>query len=212
MNNWKDLAEKLGFIVIAPEFSKEFYKENDYQFGGVMQKKDSDKLRPSEKWTYNIIEALFDLFKEQTGSERTCYDMQGHSAGGQFTHRFLLAMPQARVATAVASNPGSWTFLLPSGLTAPSGQNYGWPYSVMGTPMADTCYIKTFLARKLCIHLGTTDRATSGTYVPTDEAALAQGKYRFDRGKEFLQTGSQTRPQKRLGIRLAKSARKRYFS
>ena len=65
MDNWKDLAEKHGFIVIAPEFSKKYYKENDYQFGGVMQKKGSDKTRPSEKWTYNIIEAIFDLFKEQ---------------------------------------------------------------------------------------------------------------------------------------------------
>lgn len=33
LNAWKHFAEDFGFIVLAPEYSRDYYKENDYQFG-----------------------------------------------------------------------------------------------------------------------------------------------------------------------------------
>ncbi len=80
-DNWQDLAEADGFIVIAPEFSSQYYKENDYQFGGVFTDKTFTELRPREQWTYSIIEPLFDYFVYHTNSLAEKYDMQGHSAG-----------------------------------------------------------------------------------------------------------------------------------
>ncbi len=183
--NWRDLAEREGVVVIAPEYAKKNYNENAYQFGGVMRARLSEKVADRERWTYNTVEAIFDLFKAQTGCRAEYYDMFGHSAGGQFTHRYLLSMPDARVRMAVAANPGSWTFLYPEGLVASSGKIYGWPYAVKNSPAADQEYIRRFLACNLVVHLGTADRAVKGQYVPTDEASLAQGKYRYDRGVEF---------------------------
>lgn len=187
LENWKPFAEKEGFIIIAPEYRKPYYLENDYQFGGVMRERMGVEPAEQEKWTYNTIEAIFDLFKKETGSNAEVYDMFGHSAGGQFTHRFLLSVPDARVGKAVAANPGSWTFLYTEGLAAESGTLYGWPYSVKNTPMADDAHLKAFLAKNLTVHLGTEDTAVSGKHVPTDEAALAQGKYRYDRGRNFYE-------------------------
>ena len=187
LENWKPFAEKEGFIIIAPEYRKPEYQENDYQFGGIMTERLGTELAEKEKWTYNSIEIIFDLLKKETGNKSETYNMFGHSAGGQFTHRFLLSTPNARVDKAVAANPGSWTFLYEEGLIAESGTVYGWPYSVKNTPMVDEAHLKPFLARNLTVHLGTEDTAVSGKHVPTDEAALAQGKYRYDRGLNFYE-------------------------
>ncbi len=187
LENWKYFAEKEGFIIIAPEYRKPYYQENGYQFGGVMTERLGAELAATENWTYNSVEEIFDLFLKETGSKVQTYDMFGHSAGGQFVHRFLLSMPQARVGKAIAANSGNWTFLYTDGLVAESGTVYGWPYAVKNTPMADESHMKSFLSRDLTIHLGTNDTATSGSYVPTDEAALAQGKFRYDRGLKFYE-------------------------
>lgn len=187
LENWKPFAQKEGVVIIAPEFRKPYYQENEYQFGGIMTQRLGTELAPEESWTYNLVEILFDLFKKETGNKSEHYDMFGHSAGGQFVHRFLLSTPNARVNKAVAANPGNWTFLFADGLVAESGTVYGWPYSVKNTPMSDESHLKAFLARDLTVHLGTEDTAVSGQYVPTDEAALAQGKYRYDRGLNFFQ-------------------------
>lgn len=180
---WKDFAEVDGFVVIAPEYAKPQFTENDYQFGGIFSA--DGELKPQEQWTYSTIEAIFDLFRSQTGSRAEVYDMWGHSAGGQFTHRFALAMPQARLAMAVAANPGTWTFPYLDGLKAASGKVYGWPYSLADSPF-DEETLRKFFARKMIVQLGNLDTATSGEHVPTDEAALAQGKHRFDRGRKFF--------------------------
>lgn len=183
---WRDFAEAHGFIVIAPEYPKALYNERMYQFGNVYGPK---QLNPKEMWTYNTIEAIFDYVKRATGNTSAVYDMWGHSAGGQFAHRFVWAMPDARVNMAVASNPGSWAFPYPKGLTAASGMVYGWPYSIKGLPYdSDTLLRRTF-AKRLCVHVGALDTATSGPHMATDEAALAQGSCRRERGVSFFAAG-----------------------
>ncbi len=192
IGTWRYFAEEDGFVVIAPEFThKNGYLENDYQFGGVFTDATFTRLNPPEKWTYNTIEAIFDDFRAKTGSAAAQYDLWGHSAGGQFTHRMVLAMPAARIRLAVASNPGSWTFPLADGIKDKDGNAYGWPYSVKGSPFATEEHIKGFLAAPLVVHLGNADLATSGSSVPTDAGALAEGATRFDRGRAFFKSGRQ---------------------
>lgn len=180
---WQEFAEADGFVVIAPEYAKPQFLENDYQFGGVYSPE--GELNPRERWTYNTVEDIFDLFRKWTGSRAEVYDIWGHSAGGQFVHRFTLAMPQARISTAVAANPGSWTFLSADGIKGESGKIYGWPYSIHGTPFAERDILEKFFSRKLIVQLGNLDTEISGAHVPTDEAALAQGAHRFERGRNF---------------------------
>lgn len=87
---WKELAEEYGFIVLAPEFSKKYYPQRAYQYGNVSKQEKDYDLNPQNEWTYNIIEAIFDFFCQTTGNLSDKYDIWGHSAGGQFVHRFLL--------------------------------------------------------------------------------------------------------------------------
>ncbi len=190
INQWRHFAEHDGFVVIAPEYSAKIYGGWAYQFGGVVRK---GKVQPREKWTYSSIEAIFDHFKQITGSTAQKYDMFGFSAGGQFTHRFTLAMPDARLNIAVAGNPASWTFPLIDGYPSKyeKGKTYGWGYSVKGTPMANEETIKKFLSHKLYIMIGKLDTMTVGKYVPKTKAALSQGKHRLARARNFYKTCKQ---------------------
>jgi hypothetical protein len=188
VETWRYFAEKDGFIVIAPEYSKKNYTSNEYQLGGVFKTSKREELNPQEKWTYNTIEALFDYLKECTGNTAEQYDIWGHSAGGQFVGRFMLALPNARVRMGVASNPSSWTYPLIDGLKDKAGNVYGWPYSVKDTPFATEEWVRTFLARPLVVHSGNADISTTDRSLDKSAGANAQGICRFDRGKDFYKT------------------------
>lgn len=185
-DNWMDLAEKDGFVVLAPEFPKDGFDENAYQFGNVYADRSMTRLNPEELWVYSIVEPIFDYFKSQTGNRARTYSIDGHSAGGQFVHRFLIAKPDARVDMAVASNPGTWTWISSDGTVNGSEDKFTWPYSVYGTPFNDRRHIEAYFSRNLVVHLGDADTATSGKYVPTDKAALTEGSCRYERGQNYF--------------------------
>ncbi|MFA5713921.1 MAG: alpha/beta hydrolase-fold protein [Bacteroidales bacterium] len=187
LESWRYFAEERGFIVIAPQFAKREYSVNEYQFGGVSKSSTNNQLRAKELWSYNIIEALFDYFKESLNNSSTTYDIWGHSAGGQFVHRFLLTMPQARVNVAVASNAGSYTFPFAQGLKGIDGELYGWPYSVKDTPFASKENLKSFFSKHLIVHAGNRDTSTVQKNLPKHPAAKAQGIHRFERAHIFYQ-------------------------
>lgn len=185
-NAWKYFAEANEFIVIAPEYTHaNGYNENNYQFGGVFTSSSFQTLNPKEKWTYQTIEALFDYFKKETDSKATTYNMFGHSAGGQFVHRFLLAMPDARVNTAVAANPGSWTFPYIEGIIGADDIAYGWPYAVKNSPFNTENILVQFLSKKLWIQLGQLDTDENDSSLPKDAPSNAQGPHRLARGRFF---------------------------
>ena len=192
LESWKAFAEKDGFIVIAPEYTTENgWLSNDYQQGGIFTDRTHKKLNPPEKWTYNTIEALFDYFKEETGNTSEKYDIHGHSAGGQFVHRMVIAMPKARIRLAVASNPSSWTYPFIDGLKDKEGNVYGWPYSVKGTPFANEEDVKRYLAAPLIVHLGNADISTTVDDLDKSACAQAQGAFRFERGNGFIEASKQ---------------------
>lgn len=188
---WRNLAEEYGFIVLAPQFvHKNGYLENDYQFGGVSEDPKVFKMRPRETWTYQIIESIFDYFKESSGNTSKTYHMFGHSAGGQFVHRYLLATPEARVGTAVAANPGNYTYVVEEGLFTESGvpaDPEGWPFSIKGTPFVSDEYLKAYFKRNLIIQIGEKDdepQVNSNT--PENNAGRIQGITRKERAWKYF--------------------------
>lgn len=187
-NAWRDFAEKYGFIVLSPEYSRAYYDNNAYNYGNVSQKSGEFIPRPRELWTYMTIESIFDFFRDQTGNLSDRYDIWGHSAGGQFVQRFLLCMPEARVNRAVAANAGTWTFLEPDGLKDREGALFGWPYSVAGTPFAGKEYLEKFFAREFYVTLGDADIDTTSSDFPKYPAAAAQGPTRYARGNNFYKS------------------------
>jgi pimeloyl-ACP methyl ester carboxylesterase len=196
LNPWYRLAEKYGFVVINPQFTKELYDSNAYQFGNVAVEKGSAKLNKKSKWTYNIVEDLFDYYLKVTDSNVKGYYLFGHSAGGQFVHRLVMMLPDARYIKAVAANPSAWTTPLADGLTDSEGNVYGWPYSVKGTPSAKKKVLKKVLSRRLYVQIGTKDIQTKS--LDQSAGANAQGPRRYHRALKFYDICVETA--KELGI------------
>ncbi len=181
LDAWQNFAQTYQFVVINPQFPKNSWSENEYQFGGVTDKKDSETLLGQELWTYNIVESLFDYWLKEVDGTQKGYRMFGHSAGAQFVSRMVMAMPQARIIKAVAANPSTWPW--PAALE--DGNNsYGWPYSIKNLPVgSDDNLLKEAFAKKLYVQLGTDDTGVESLDV--SDAANVQGKRRFDRGQNF---------------------------
>jgi len=191
LESWRHFAERDGFVVIAPEYTQaNGWRQNEYQLGGIFTDNTFTELNPREKWTYNTIEAIFDFFKEQTGNRSEQYELNGHSAGGQFVHRMVLAMPEARIRFAVAANPSSWTYPFVDGIKDKEGNVFGWPYSVKGTPFGDRENIKRYLAMPMVIHLGNADTSTTAADLDRAPGAMATGINRFERGNAFFEAMS----------------------
>lgn len=182
-NQWVDLAQKYGVLLLVPEFSGDDYPGGKYNRGNVLGK-DDEALQPSETWTFAVLERLFDYTKKITGNGAKQYDIYGHSAGGQFVHRLALFMPKARYRRAVAANAGYYT--LP---TVAGSDPY--PFSLTGTPAtAET--MKTDLGRELVILLGEEDTDPKDPDLYHSPEADKQGLYRFARGQYFFKIGKES--------------------
>lgn len=183
---WEGTAADRNVLVMAPEFTKELYNNARYQFGGVSSSSSEYIPQPDSLWTYNIIEEAFDVFRTAKGSGMEKYDISGHSAGGQFTHRFLLNMPDARVNRAVGSNAGSYTVPDPKGISDGTA-TYGFPYSIKDMNVGKE-QLRKFFARDFTVHLGTADLATTveeDENLPVSAGAEAEGACRYERGHFF---------------------------
>ena len=182
LNAWKLLADHYQFVVINPQFEKKYWKENQYQFGGVTDSAGSFADR--SLWTFNIVESLFDYWLHEVDGTQEGYRMFGHSAGAQFVGRMVMAMPESRVIRAVAANPSSWAW--PVELKDADGKSYGWPYSISGLPGADKDgYLADVFSKKLYVQIGQNDTDTES--LDMSAAAKLQGERRYHRAKNFYQ-------------------------
>ena len=180
---WKQLSTDGGFLLLVPEFPVAEYPETMYQQGNIRDA--DDKPLPAERWTFNAIETLFDHAKGLTGSRVEKYQLYGHSAGGQFVHRFVLFMPEARYARAIAANPGYYTF---------PTQAAEYPYGLKGASLADRPQPAVF-KRDFVVLLGDADTIRDDPDLRKTPQADAQGLTRFERGKNFYQSAKQVAQQ-----------------
>lgn len=186
LNSFKTASGSKGFIAVAPEFTKTLFSSKQYHLGWVSNSTTAFEPMDKELWTYNIIESLFDFVKEQTGNTSAKYDIWGHSAGGQFVHRFLLNMPEARVNRAIESNAGYYTVPDPKGISD-GKTRYGFPYSIYDMSIPNS-QLKKYFSLNMTVHLGTADTATTQAEdpdLPVSDGAEAQGTCRFERGQFF---------------------------
>lgn len=174
-------ANTYGFIIIAPEFSEQNFPDgNGYNLGNVFTNGDSPtsaSINPESQWTFSIVEPLFDYVKTQINNTNNTYDIYGHSAGGQFTHRFLMFKPNARVRKAVISGSGWYTFPN-SSIIFPYGANQS-PLQNMST--------STFLEKQIIIQVGENDDNPNDAGLRHNVFADAQGLNRKERAISFFQ-------------------------
>lgn len=165
------LADRQHALLVAPEFSKQNFPGSErYNRGGM-------EVLSENHWSFSLIDPIFDYVTSCTKSERTTYKIIGHSAGGQFVHRFVMFKPEARFSLAIAQNAGAYCML---------NFKERFPYGLGRQPYADGDTIRKALSRKLVIMLGEEDTS----YLGGSAARKRQGENRVERGKKYLETAS----------------------
>jgi poly(3-hydroxybutyrate) depolymerase len=101
--NWLEFAEKHDLILIAPALNQEDFssREGDHAFGGYRGLFGREIM--ADEWLLRLVRAYqeaFDLSKKR-------FYLYGHSAGGQFTARFLVTHPE-HVKQAVISSAATY--------------------------------------------------------------------------------------------------------
>lgn len=173
-DHWARYAEKNNFLLLTPEFSENYYPKDEYQFGNV-------RLSNPEKWTFSAIEHLFDSIKTSESLTTPNYYLYGHSAGAQFVHRYMLFMPNPRVALAISANAGSYTLPI-----YPSFMQPTFPWSLDKAIVSED-RLKSVFARNILVLLGENDIDPNHKHLPRSREARAQGSNRLERGKYFFQ-------------------------
>lgn len=172
---WIPLAEKHHCLVVAPEFSEQYYPHSQgYNYGNIATR-DGRPIEES-KWAFTAVEHLFDHLLKSTGSRRASYYMFGHSAGSQFVHRMVFLKPSARIARAVAANAGSYTM---------PRDDIRYPFGLGGTKLTEASLAKAF-GVPLVVLLGEEDTDPNDELLPRDRDAKTQGEHRFARGQTFF--------------------------
>ncbi|MCE7990527.1 MAG: hypothetical protein HEP71_01050 [Roseivirga sp.] len=173
---WTRMADEHNLLIIAPEFASKFsdITTNDYQEGNLFTF--FGTRNPREEWAYTVVENVFDHIKSANDISNEHYDIFGHSAGGQFVHRMLMLLPEARIETAVAANAGFYTF---------PDESLKFPYGLRHSGTESESQMQQAYQKKLIILLGELDNDPELGIFRTTEMAMQQGAHRLERGSRF---------------------------
>jgi pimeloyl-ACP methyl ester carboxylesterase len=174
-NYWIEAADRYGVLIAAPRFDKTRFPGRLFQQGAVRGQPDRSK------WTFGVVERLFDAARAAGRASGTSYRLFGHSAGGQFVHRMALLMPEARFSRAVVANAGYYT----RPLDAAAAGGFAYPYSLGGTPATDTT-LRAALGKQVTVMLGERDTNPEHRQLNRSVGAEEQGATRFARGQHFM--------------------------
>lgn len=186
-DNWRPHAERHGLIVLAPEFDAARFPSRLFNMGNI---EEPDRTR----WTFGLIERLFDAVRAGEQLQASDYLLFGHSAGAQFVHRLMLLADEPRVSLAVAANAGSYTIA-----AYPSAGEDGFPYA-LDERILPPRQLRSVFARKLVVMLGEADTATDAANLPRARQARAQGANRLERGRHFFDRSAQQARQSGLAL------------
>jgi alpha-beta hydrolase superfamily lysophospholipase len=174
--DWLPLVKEHNTLLLVLEFPKDDYPgASSYNQGNIL---DSDgDINPPEAWTFNIVEALFEAVVDETSSTANNYALFGHSAGGQFVHRFMEFTEENHVRVAVAANAGWYTM---------PDQDVEFPHGLKKSPLSSKELRESF-SRRLIIMVGADDIDPQDALLQRDRKTDAQGNNRLSRGLNFYQ-------------------------
>jgi poly(3-hydroxybutyrate) depolymerase len=173
-DEWRDLAEKHDLIIVVPTFGrKDFPTTGSYNLGNIID--ENGRKNPKDKWSFSAIEPLFNDIVCRVAGNQKGYALYGHSAGGQFVHRYVAFADAPRMESAVAANSGWYT--MPNDTAFP----YGWGGDAAGLVSPAKAF-----QRPLTILLGTEDIDRNDANLRKNKQADAQGLTRFERGHTFV--------------------------
>lgn len=173
-DEWVGIADRHGFLLVCPEFSREKFPGDEwYNFGGLRQ------ARATGLSAFAVPDRVFADVRARFGATAARYSLYGHSAGAQFVHRFLLLAPSATVDQAIAANAGWYTLPL---------FDQDFPYGLGGTAVTEA-EVAEFLRRPLVLQLGEADTDPAHRSLRRDAGSDLQGTHRFARGWNFYAVG-----------------------
>jgi pimeloyl-ACP methyl ester carboxylesterase len=176
------LAERHGFLLVAPLFDRERFPTWRYQAGGIARYANPPEsrplqLEPESRWTARLLLDLIEAVRSRESTPDLPYYLIGHSAGAQFLSRFAAFVPNAAQRIVIA-NPS--TYVWPT-RAAHFPHGFGGLSEGLNTDEA----IQRYLAQPVTIFLGSSDVIRDGTLNVT-EAAMRQGANRHERGVQVF--------------------------
>ena len=182
-DRWLKASEKYGILVLSPSYSKQYYpKSANYNLARMVKKENGQFIvrKNTTDWTFSDLDRIFDIAVTKTGSQQKVYDFFGHSAGGQFGHRFAMFYPESKANRILAANSGWYTtteFDIP------------FPYGLVDGPFTTAKMqkvLKQSFVKNLVVFLGEKDdrNETKGS-LRRDNGADKQGLSRIERGAYF---------------------------
>ena len=175
-DEWRDLAEANGFLLLVPELSEvKFPGVRWYNFGNLVD--EAGRATPASARTYPAFDRAVAEAMRAAGATRPGFALYGHSGGAQFVHRYLLLTGAAKAESVVIANAGSYT--LPLDRPFPEG---------LGGTNADPATLRSVFARPVILQLGEADTDPKHSSLPSQPWAVAQGSHRFARGWHFFDT------------------------
>jgi len=172
-NDWAHHADRLGFIVVAPLFDAKRWG-SDYSYPAT--KGPDGRPRDTAQTSFGLIEHLFDALRSAARNTQTHYLIYGFSEGGQFVHRLVLTLPEARYSRAVIGTPGWYTM---------PDFDIAWPYGLKHTHI-DHAALKKIFERDVVLLLGAADNDPNDEELRKKPQAMAQGPHRVARGENFF--------------------------
>jgi poly(3-hydroxybutyrate) depolymerase len=170
------IADRFGFVLVAPLLDETRFPEEWYQRGGLLDA--AGKTNPKDEWMFNVVPAVVAGVRAREERPALPYYLIGHSAGAQFLVRLAAYLPgDAR--RIVAGNAGS--LLFPS-------REHDFGYGLGGLPpeLSDDAMLRRYFAAPLTLYLGTAD-TTPRKRFDASEAAMKQGPHRLARNRNCFE-------------------------
>jgi pimeloyl-ACP methyl ester carboxylesterase len=182
---WEFAADRYGFIIIAPEFHA-WPKAAAYNLGDLATQADR------EKWSFSVIEHLFDEMRDGQKD----YRIFGHAAGAQFVQRMALFRPDNRASVMVAASPGWYT--MPEWRKDKGFEPF--PYSLLNSRAGEN-ELRQALAKRFVLMVAARDVEPDDENLGNSAGAKKQGEGNVERGENFFKAANAVAND--LGVKLA---------
>jgi pimeloyl-ACP methyl ester carboxylesterase len=171
----RTLADRLGGLVVAPQFPIDDFPYERYQAGGLLNE---GQLAPRSAWTWQLMLDVIEEIRRCEGQPEMPYYLFGHSGGGQFLIR-MAGFVTTDAERIVVANAGAQLF--------PS-RDLPYPYGFGGLPeeVSNDAALARYLAQPITLYLGDDDRLRDEYLDITDEAEL-QGSNRRERARNSFE-------------------------
>ena len=172
LSAWIPHVINKNVIVAAPQFRKIDFR---YFFLLEMAESSGDVNRNKNEYINNSISLFFNFIKSKFSLTTETYKMFGHSAGAQFTHRYMLLSMDNRISNTVIANAGWYTFITDD----------EFPYGINNSPInISNKQIEWFMSKKANLLIGSDDIDFKS--VNSSKGANLQGLSRVDRAANYF--------------------------